>query len=724
MQKQLFEFKNLCFKLKRAKKSIVNYFSPKFIDINGQKVVKKFPFLFVGTLIISIIVIILLFNKVKPDFQNSKTFGALIANFFNFSNAEIGSKTDITVSDTVVESFRLLWQTISYSILGTILGIFISVPIALLSSKNFIKTPWIYLPMRAFMSILRTIPPVVYAYIIYFILSPSLVASISISIFVASLMAKWLYEDLDTYDVSSYYGLQSIGNKKWIAFKKSILPYLIKRIVSYGFYSFEMVVRFAAILSIIGIATIGQLMADEYAVPNHFGHLSIAIWILIGFMIFLEIFTFLVKKWILDYSAKHPKIDETADFETKLQQLKAQKPKNIYVKISVSILIFVLFIASLFSIEFKTAGAGGLAYFNQGVKELFNPNWSLFTWDSGDNPIILGMEALAISVLASVIGLFLSLILGILASRKVTGLFISLFFKFLIIAIRAIPPFTYALIFLLWQKDSIIWAGTLALGIHSIGMLGKLITESVDKIDDKIFQSLDSVGASMWTKIRVGILKEILPQTLSNFLYRIEINFKSTVVIGAVGACNYGYQIIVYSADIRYWSSLSSYLIFTIVLLLIIEQISNILRKKLINGYFLEENVRIKKYLRIKTLLKSLAIATANKMPFIYDLRSAKFEIAKFNGENINKYFLNQKSYNETTKSQLLEYSQQKQDVHKQYKEIYRTLKNIQKNAFMNNWKENPRKVNNFKIFKKLKYALRAYDKSTSKFFESKAQKV
>ncbi|QKT05710.1 ABC transporter permease [Mycoplasma sp. OR1901] len=705
---------NTVFAFKKIQKSVFDYFRPKFIDINGQKVIKKFPWLFALTALVSLIIIILLFIKIKPDFQNSNSFVKLIANFFKFNtNAVIGSKTDITIADTTLQSLKLLWQTISYSVLGTILGIFLGIPIALLSSKNFIKTPWIYGPMRAFMSVLRTIPPIVYAYIIYFILSPSLVATLSIAIFVASLMAKWLYEDLDTYDVSSYYGLQAIGNNKWNAFKKSILPYLIKRIVSYGFYSFEMVVRFAAILSIIGISTIGQLMADEYAVPNNFAHLSIAIWILVIFMVILEVFTFLVKKWILEYSAKHPKIDEGLDFKAKLEQLKKQKPKNIYIKIIVSIIVFSLFIASLFSVEFKTTGPEGFAYFNEGVKNLLHPNWSVFKWNSGDNPIILGTEALAIAVLASIIGLIFSLFFGILASKKVTGSYLSLLFKFIIITLRAIPPFTYALIFLLWQKDSIIWAGTLALGIHSIGMLAKLINESVDKIDDKVFQSLDSLGVSTWTKIRVGIIKEILPQTLSNFLYRIEINFKSTVVIGAVGACDYGYQITVYSVDIRYWSILSSYLIFTIVLLLIIEQISNILRKKIMNGYFLEENVFLKKYFRTRTLVKSLALSNINNTVFMFDNRISKYNISKFNNELLNQfYFENKIKFNQ--------YKVLKNKWSSESSIIYKELKTLKKEAFLSVWKENK----NLKIWswsKRIKLALQASDKVSSKYFENKS---
>ncbi|SYV90400.1 ABC-type phosphate/phosphonate transport system, permease component, partial [Metamycoplasma alkalescens] len=78
--------------------------------------------------------------------------------------------------------------------------------------------------------------------------------------------------------MKSYQAAIAIGNTKTLAFKSSIFPYLIKRIISYGFYSFEMVIRFAAILSIVGIGTIGQLLSDQYATEDNFSHMSIVLW--------------------------------------------------------------------------------------------------------------------------------------------------------------------------------------------------------------------------------------------------------------------------------------------------------------------------------------------------------------------------------------------------------------------------------------------------------------
>ncbi|WP_051599915.1 PhnE/PtxC family ABC transporter permease [Mycoplasma elephantis] len=692
----------------------IDFFNPKFIDINGQKVTKKFPWLLIFSWIIGSALLIYLINKVHPDFSYAyKMFGQLY-HFTEFNKTIYIGNGDTTPLDTFVLSLELLWETIAYSVLGTLLGIIISVPLALFSSKNFIKSPFIYYPTRIFMSFVRAIPPIVFAFLIFQLVSPSLAASLSIAIFVSTLMTKWLYEDLDTYDVSTYYGMLSIGNTRFQAFKKSILPYLMKRIVTYGLYTFEMVVRFAAILEVVGIETIGSLMNDKYAVPNHWSHLSIVLWILVAFMIILEVFNYLIKKYLLEYTPKHPNIDSSLELKDQIDSLKKQKPKIFYAYLTLIILLAILTIATLFEVEWKIANDIKLRNFGNGLRKLFNPDWTLFNnWDSGNNPINLGLDALVVAVVSSVLGLLFALILGILAARKISGHF-SLIFKFIIIVIRAIPPFTLALLFLVMYHYSLLFVGVLALGIHSIGMLGKLVTESIERIDNEVFVSLDSVGANWFHKIKYVVIKEIMPQTLSNFLYRIEINFKTTVVIGAVGASPFGQQISIYSADTNNWDRLSSYLIVTIVLLLIIEQISNILRKKLIKGYFFEKNFIIKRNLRHSQLLKSLSISYITNVEYNNKLSNAQFNIAKNKKDNLltlNKEYANKNEY-------LCDLKNKKKEnilIRKTYKEYKKEFQKMKKKVFMDIF-TNTNKPK-WQILARYKIAIKSLKTYVSKYF-------
>ncbi|BDX52543.1 hypothetical protein JPM7_1500 [Metamycoplasma equirhinis] len=704
---------------------LINFFQPKFTDINNQKVVKKFPWDKILASLLIIVLFIGFFTLIKPDFQNWKIFWKSIAKFFEINKViEIGI-SKFTPLDTFKRSLQFLWTTVSYSVLGTILGMVVSVPLALLSSKNFIKNKFIFIPFRIIMSIIRAVPPVVFAFIFSFLFSNSLAATFSIAVFVCSLMTKWLYEDLDTYDISAYQGMQAIGNGKILAFKKSIFPYLSKRIVSYGFYSFEMVVRFAAILSIVGIPTIGQLLSDNYASIDKFSHISIVLWTLISLMILIELLNYVIKKYILEFTPKHPNIDAKLPFSEQVNQLKRQKSKIYIFKIIIAIFIAIIFIATLLQIEWKLGNSVKIIQFETGMQKLFNPDWSLFREFSGSktNPIPLGFEALLIALSSSIIGFIFAFAIGIFAAKNISGYF-SYIFKFVIIVLRAIPAFTFALLFLILSKESRMFAGVLALGIHSIGMLGKLIMESVEKIPRKIFQSLDSIGATWFQKVKFGVVKAILPQALSNLLYRIEINFKSTVVIGAVGASEFGFQVFTYSGNSMEWDKLSSYLIFTIVVLLILEQISNILRSKIMTGYFFTQDVWFKRMIREKMYIKALAICNSNDDIFLNETRYVKYVLAKHKFDKLPLLSLNSLPLlSSISDAQLIDLKNNVRNkenlIKKNMKLISQNLKKLKSDVCRETLANASTQIKKWQIFKRNKIVRKSIKYAVEKYFES-----
>ncbi|WP_373435918.1 PhnE/PtxC family ABC transporter permease [Metamycoplasma equirhinis] len=704
---------------------LINFFQPKFTDINNQKVVKKFPWDKILASLLIIVLFIGFFTLIKPDFQNWKIFWKSIAKFFEINKViEIGI-SKFTPLDTFKRSLQFLWTTVSYSVLGTILGMVVSVPLALLSSKNFIKNKFIFIPFRIIMSIIRAVPPVVFAFIFSFLFSNSLAATFSIAVFVCSLMTKWLYEDLDTYDISAYQGMQAIGNGKILAFKKSIFPYLSKRIVSYGFYSFEMVVRFAAILSIVGIPTIGQLLSDNYASIDKFSHISIVLWTLISLMILIELLNYVIKKYILEFTPKHPNIDAKLPFSEQVNQLKRQKSKIYIFKIIIAIFIAIIFIATLLQIEWKLGNSVKIIQFETGMQKLFNPDWSLFREFSGSktNPIPLGFEALLIALASSIIGFIFAFAIGIFAAKNISGYF-SYIFKFVIIVLRAIPAFTFALLFLILSKESRMFAGVLALGIHSIGMLGKLIMESVEKIPRKIFQSLDSIGATWFQKVKFGVVKAILPQALSNLLYRIEINFKSTVVIGAVGASEFGFQVFTYSGNSMEWDKLSSYLIFTIVVLLILEQISNILRSKIMTGYFFTQDVWFKRMIREKIYIKALAICNSNDDIFLNETRYVKYVLAKHKFDKLPLLSLNNLPLlSSISDAQLIDLKNNVRNkenlIKKNMKLISQNLKKLTSDVCRETLANASTQIKKWQIFKRNKIVRKSIKYAVEKYFES-----
>ena len=594
-----------------------NFHNYKIVNINGQTVKKKSPWpkILISALVTTLI--IFLFIKVNPNFRGSNIFFNLIKDFGDFSPQKVGSFSFITIQETFFNALNLLWKTILYSVLGTIIGIIVSIPLAFVSSKNIMKKWYIYTPFRVLMSLVRSIPPLIIAFLMFNIFSSTLSATVALSIFVTSIMTKWLFEELDSIDIQAFNSLQALGNQKNRAITKAVMPYLFKSIISYGFYAFEMVIRFAAILGVVGIVTIGSLLND-YKQPHMWGHITVVLAVLIAAIIIIEIMTLVFKKYFLNKKIKQINIDNNQNSKYKIAQVISKKPKTWIFSLAMTAILIALVIISIQNIDWEIASSQKLESFIKGIKDLTRPAWSYINdFGTGENAIELGLEALMVAFISAVIGLILSFGLGILGSRAFMGKYFSWIFRIIIIVIRSIPAFVYAIMFVfLSPPPNIVFAGVLALGIHSIGMLGKLTYEKIDSIDLSARNALEVMGSHRILSTRWALIKEAIPTIMSNAIYRIEINFKSTVEIGAVAASAFGQQITIYSGDPTRFAFLAPYLIVTMVIVILLEQISNALRKKIMTGHFVAKNNFILKKWRDAQTLKALIYSQAFDLNF------------------------------------------------------------------------------------------------------------
>jgi phosphonate transport system permease protein len=111
--------------------------------------------------------------------------------------------------------------------------------------------------------------------------------------------------------------------------------------------------------------------------------------------------------------------------------------------------------------------------------------------------------------------------------------------KFLLNLIRTFPEILLAIAFISAVGLGP-FAGVLAVGIHSIGMIGKLYAERIENIDKGAVEALTAVGASPALTFRHGVIPEVLPDFLSYALYRFDLNVRSAAVLGLVGAGGIG----------------------------------------------------------------------------------------------------------------------------------------------------------------------------------------
>jgi len=157
-----------------------------------------------------------------------------------------------------------LFETLFMAFGGTIIGSVIAIPIALLSAKNISKLKWIYIPIRLFLNLFRTIPLMLLAvFSVYLIGIGVLPGLMAITGFSFGIMAKMLYEIIETVDMGPYEALESTGATKMQAVTRAIVPQIFPVFISYLIYIFEINVRASAIFGYFGAGGLGTVIQES-----------------------------------------------------------------------------------------------------------------------------------------------------------------------------------------------------------------------------------------------------------------------------------------------------------------------------------------------------------------------------------------------------------------------------------------------------------------------------
>ena len=154
--------------------------------------------------------------------------------------------------------------TIKMSIVGTVFGCLIAFPFAIFASSNINKNKPSLLIIRLLISICRSLPAVIYAYIFVFIFGLGTFAgSLAIAFFTFGIVAKMLYEQIETIDMGPYEAMQSFGATTLQSFWAACMPQILPQFLDNCLYCFELNIRQSSILGYVGAGGIGILIKER-----------------------------------------------------------------------------------------------------------------------------------------------------------------------------------------------------------------------------------------------------------------------------------------------------------------------------------------------------------------------------------------------------------------------------------------------------------------------------
>lgn len=428
--------------------------------------------------------------------------------------------------------------------------------------------PSLRLGLRALLAVPRSIHEMLWG--LFFVniwgLDP-LVAILAIAIPFGAVVAKVFSEILDETPRQPLITLLNSGVTPLTAFIYTLIPQAFSNLLSYTFYRFECSIRSAAVLGIIGAGGLGYeiLLSLQSLRYQQLWTFFYALFILNGIVDFGS-------AWLRDRLGCANRLDLNVISPTvpsrqgRLGRLglpdsdRNVSQPNTQSDWLVSIMGLGIFIVIPFCFWYVHPDLSKLwsprtwTLLNDAVQVSFPPTISQAQFPQ---LLILSAQTLSMSILAialaSMGGILLSfpsahnLFLpgGLLNpssqdTRNRIGVWIIfLLTRAILLLCRAIPAPIWALVILFILFPGIL-PGAIALGLHNLGILGRLMAEVTENLTQPPLQALKAQGTPAALVFLYGVLPMTIPRFLAYSLYRWEVCMRETVIVGLVGAGGLG----------------------------------------------------------------------------------------------------------------------------------------------------------------------------------------
>ncbi|HBB05490.1 MAG TPA: hypothetical protein DCZ41_02730 [Firmicutes bacterium] len=275
---------------------------------------------------------------------------------------------------------------------------------------------------------------------------------------------------------------------------------------------------------------------------------------------------------------------QAKSFSSPLEAYK-KHPKNWLVNLLFFLAIVFAFLFIHFDLnmdaEFKIGGNIKQGFVNLGL--IFQPDWSFFfgygKYSFQESVVWFIIKTFGIAYIGTLFAAIVALPFGLFASHKLFGN-LAWPFEIILIAIRTLPEIIFALILVMFSGFSYV-SGILVIGIHSIGMIGKLYADQIDGIQKEPMEGVLACGATKWQQIHLAVLPQIRPNLVSVALYRFDINIRTATILGIVLGADggIGYYL---STQANHYHNLGACIIGILILVIGINAVSSVLRKRLL----------------------------------------------------------------------------------------------------------------------------------------------
>jgi len=359
---------------------------------------------------------------------------------------------------------------------------------------------------------------------------------LALTLFYTAALGKIFADLFSSADPAPIEALQATGATRGMVALYGLLPLRLKDLLTYGGYEFESAIRASVIIGAVGAGGIGTELVGSLNVTDYHRAATVII------MLVLLVAAVDLLVW---YVRKQPRL---------LLVLAAfgcvaawdQRPHLIAVAHAV-----------------KTFGA------------MLSPQ--LPPEALRQVPALIG-ETLVIAFGGTLLAMTCAVPLAVAAARNISPAFISFPARRLLETLRAIPEVVWGLV-LVGIAGLGPGVGILALGLHSMGSLGKLYAESIENVAPEPVAAMVSTGASTLAVTGYALLPLASAPMAVHTLFRLEWNMRAATVVGMIGAGGIGGALF-NAQQLFFYQQMMAYVVITWTIISISDAVSVRLRKR------------------------------------------------------------------------------------------------------------------------------------------------
>lgn len=471
--------------------------------------------------------------------------------------------------------------TLAYAVVGTVLSIGLGLVGGILSAEVWWQTVFppgrvlgwvgrgIWLITRGLLAIPRAIHELIWGLVLLQVLGLNpLVAILAIAIPFGAIVSKVFSEILDETPRQPLQALLNAGVPPLAALLYGLLPQALPNLLSYTFYRFECSLRSAAVLGVIGAGGLGyEIFLSLQSL--RYEQLWTGFYALIALNGAVDAWSGVVRRRMgftsrlaINQGSNRDELPQNRDIASSAAARHVTPPsarprQDWFLRLSwVGVLLALPLAWTYLQVDISVLWSPRTRRLLGELGGLAQPTWPSMTTlvELGRlSYLTLTMSILAIAI-ASGLALIVSLpaaqnfllpggLLRPLGQRQTQmpwvayGLLMGS--RLLLLVSRAIPAPIWALV-LLFMLFPGVWPGALALAAHNFGILGRLMAEANENLDDRPVRGLRALGSPPAQLVLYGILPQNLQGFLAYSLYRWEVCLRETVIVGLVGAGGLG----------------------------------------------------------------------------------------------------------------------------------------------------------------------------------------